>query len=228
MADLRAPHGDKEKLSTSLWPHRSRGGGRRALHVCPCSSSWAPASKGHPWSQTMWSTWSALREAELRSKRHRPLSRALSLGGVTWGRGGHRARARHRAGVKLLRAPRHSCFWDREKLAAEAVRGGDIYQCPNSFTTIPIVWASTEMGIFSQSCGEEKPQDMVTNQSPKIQKPKLRHMVWKPDEIFEIGDVPPKIHATWFSSSETNRMLNCSLFIYLFWSLSMKDVGVYS
>ena len=148
--------------------------------------------KVHPWSQTMWSTWSPLREAELRSKRHRPLSRALSLGGVTWGRGGHRARARHRAGVKLLRAPRHSCFWDREKLAVEAVRGGDAYQWPNSFTTIPIVWASTEMGIFSQSCWEEKSQDMVTNQSPKIQKPKLRHMVWKPDEIFEIGDVPPK------------------------------------
>lgn len=76
-------------VSTSQWPHRSRGGGRKAPLICtstlqnPRSSSWAGAPEG-PF---------MLAGAELRSKRHRLPNTALGLGRVTWGRGDQGARA---------------------------------------------------------------------------------------------------------------------------------------
>lgn len=174
--------------------------------------------------------WSTLGEAELKSKRHRPPSRALGLDRVTWRRGGHGARARLRAGVKLLRASRHSCFWDREELAAEVLRARGIYQWPNSFSTIPIVWASTEMGIISQSRWKEQPQDMVTNPSPKIQKPKLRHGLKTTWNIWN-WRCPPKSrqHASQPHSQIKGLIAGCSftysdLFLQRMWEFTLKDV----
>lgn len=94
------------------------------------------------------------------------------------GRGGHGARGRAEEQRSNSRAghPNTPAFETGEKLAAEAVKERTLSMA-QFIRNNPHCLSQHRDGHFSQSHQEEKPQDMVTNQKPKIQKPKLKHMV---------------------------------------------------
>lgn len=154
----------------------------------------------------------------LRSKRHRPPS-TLGLGGVTWGRGDRGA------GVRLLQAPRHSRFWDREELAAEAFRAGVHFSMVQFILNNPHWMSQHRDGHYLPELLWGKAPGHGHESESKDTDGKIE-TYW--DKIFKIGGVPRKIYTIWFPSTETNRMLNCWLFVHLFWPLSKREVGVHS